>query len=203
MSEQRMITSKKNLFLLQKKQSHQVIVFSEQSTANDDLLELSGKLGLTEIGQGLMRTVLETSEKTDQGKLIKEAINQGFGSFVPDAIYEQFVQNYSYAEKLFGKTFVNLVSGYDSDYVGKNVKVPEFQRDLKKKILENIDSMKDDGLLDESGTVTEKGLQLASLVLYIEELQEIASKALGERIGKHASRYGSKSTTHAFRKGDR
>ncbi|HLC20457.1 MAG TPA: VWA domain-containing protein [Candidatus Nanoarchaeia archaeon] len=180
-----------------------MVVFSDQSTATDDILELSGKLGLTEIGQGLMRTVVDSSEQTNQGKLIKEAINQGFGSFVPDSIYQQFVQHYSYAEQLYGKTFVNLVSGYDADYVGKNVKVPEFQRELKKRIAENIEKLKEDGLIDQSHTITEKGMQLAALVLYVEELQEIASKNLGERIGKHKARYGSKGETHVFRKGDR
>lgn len=180
-----------------------MVVFSSKSTATDDILELSGKLGLTEIGQGLMRTVLETSEKTNEGKLIKEAINQGFGAFVPDALYQQFVQNFSYAEKLYGKTFVNLVSGYDSDYVGKNAKIPEFQRELKKKILENIERLQSDELLDDHYAITEKGLQLAALVLYVEELQEIASKNLGERLSEHKSKYGSKGDTHRFRKGDR
>ena len=142
-----------------------VVVFSS-STASDDIVELSGKLGLTELGQGLMHSVLETSEKTDDGKLIKEAINQGFGAFVPDFIYQQFVQNYSYAEKLYGKTFVNLVSGYDADYVGRNVKIPEFQRELKKKILEKVETLRDEGLVNEDFVITEKGMQLAALVLY-------------------------------------
>ena len=180
-----------------------MVVFSSQSTAADDILELSGKLGLTEIGQGLMRTVLETSEKTNEGKLIKEAINQGFGAFVPDAIYKQFVQNFSYAEKLYGKTFVSLVSGYDADYVGKNVKIPEFQRELKKKILDTIERLQDDGLIDDGHSITEKGMQLAALVFYIEELQEISSKNLGDRLSEHRARYGSKGDTHRFQKGDR
>src|SRR3989344_4053146 len=180
-----------------------VVVFSS-STASDDIVELSGKLGLTELGQGLMHSVLETSEKTDDGKLIKEAINQGFGAFVPDFIYQQFVQNYSYAEKLYGKTFVNLVSGYDADYVGRNVKIPEFQRELKKKILEKVETLRDEGLVNEDFVITEKGMQLAALVLYVEELDALASKnLLGERLSERKARYGDKTDTHLFRKGDR
>src|SRR3989338_5301915 len=156
----------------------EMIVFSDSlhAPARDDITELSGKLGLTEIGQGLMHSVVE-GDSTD-GKLIKEAINQGIGSFTPDFIYEQFVQNYSYAERLYGKTFINLISGYDADYVGRNVKIPEFQRELKKKILEHVEALKEKGLIDDRYRVTEKGVQLAALVLYVEELDEIASKNL-------------------------
>lgn len=173
------------------------------SSAHDEIVELTGKLGLTEIGSGLMHSVVE-ERQADDGKLIKEAINQGFGGFVPDTIYEQFVQNYAQAEKLYGKTFVNLISGYDADYVGRNVKIPEFQRELKKKILEHVEKLKDKGLIDEQYKVTEKGMQLAALVLYVEELDTIASKnLLGEKISEKRSMYGSKGDIHSFRKGDR
>lgn len=179
------------------------IVFSELDTpAREEVTELSGKLGLTEIGQGLMHSVVE-GDSTD-GKLIKEAINEGFGSFTPDFIYEQFVQNYSYAEQLFGKTFISLISGYDADYVGRNVKIPEFQRDLRKRILEKIDELRDEDLIDDNFKITEKGMQLAALVLYTEELDELASKnLLGDILSTKKSHYGTKGETHTFRKGDR
>jgi len=181
-----------------------MIVFSDSlhAPARDDITELSGKLGLTEIGQGLMHSVVE-GDSTD-GKLIKEAINQGIGSFTPDFIYEQFVQNYSYAEQLYGKTFISLISGYDADYVGRNVKIPEFQRELRKRVLEKIDELKDEGLVDDQFKLTDKGMQLAALVLYTEELDELASKnLLGETVSTKRSHYGSKGDTHVFRKGDR
>ena len=173
------------------------------SGAKDEIIELTGKLGLTEIGRGLMHSVVE-EKQADEGKLIKESINQGFGGFVPDAIYEQFVQNYSHAERLYGKTFINLISGYDADYVGRNVKIPEFQRELKKKILGHVEALKEKGLIDDRYRVTEKGVQLAALVLYVEELDEIASKNLmGKKPGTKKDAYGSKGDTHTFRKGDR
>ncbi len=170
----------------------------------DEVLELTGKLGLTELGHGLMHSVLEVKEKADDGKLIKESINQGFGGFVPDVLYEQFVSNYSNAEQLYGRTFVNLISGYDADYVGRNVKIPEFQRELKKNILEKVEKLRAEGLVDDDYRVTSKGVQLAALVLYVEELDALASQRLvGETLSTKKSFYGDKSDTHAFRKGDR
>ena len=180
------------------------VVRAFSSEAKEEVIELTGKLGLTEIGRGLMHSVVEQKEKSDEGKLIKEAINQGLGSFVPDSIYENLVSNYSNAEKLYGKTFLNLVSGYDADYLGRNVKIPEFQRELKKKIVEKIDELRDEGVIDDNYAITEKGVQLAALVAYVEELDAIVAKGLfGERLSKKRAIYGSKGETHSFRKGDR
>lgn len=170
----------------------------------DEVIELSGKLGLTEIGRGLMHTVLKSKEKADEGRIIKEAINQGLGGFVPDIIFEQLVKNYSNAEWMYGKTFINLISGYDQDYLGRNVRIPEFQQELKKRIAEKIRKLRDEGLLDEEDNLTEKGIQMAALVTYIEELDAIISKGLvGEQESTQRAAYGSKGETHEFRRGDR
>ncbi len=172
--------------------------------AHEEVFELSGKLGLTEIGQGLMHSVLEVRNKADEGRMIKESISQGVGGFVPDSFYEQFVNNYSYAEKLYGKTFINLVSGFDADYVGKNIRIPEFKRELKKKIAEKIERMRDDGLLDKHGNVTTKGMQLAALVSYVEEIERLETQGLlGDHHNREKAHYGEKSETHSYRKGDR
>jgi Mg-chelatase subunit ChlD len=172
------------------------------SRAQEEAEELSGKLGFTEIGQGLMHSVIE-GKQTNEGKLIKESINQGLGSFVPDDIYQNLVQNYSMAENIYGKTFVNLISGYDADYVGKNIKIPEFQRQLKQKIAEKIKELHSQGLLEEQ-KLTEKAIQLASLVLYIEELDNLVSHNIfGEQTSKKRTTYGSKGETHNFTKKDR
>jgi Mg-chelatase subunit ChlD len=178
------------------------MAFSVEATS--EIIELSGKLGLTELGQGLMHSVLEHSGGGTDGKLISEAISEGFGGFVPDTIYEQLVSNYKYAEQLYGKTFVNLISGYDADYVGKNIALPEFQRDLKKRILEKVESLHDEGLIDDEYRITEKGVQLSALVLYVEELELLAATPrLGERVTRKRAFYGSKGATHVFHKGDR
>jgi Mg-chelatase subunit ChlD len=179
------------------------VVRAFSSSPDEEITELTGKLGLTEIGRGLMHSVIEQKEKSDDGKLIQEAVNQGFGGFVPDAIYENLVQNYKNAERLYGKTFLNLVTGHDSDYLGRNVKIPEFQRELKKRIAEKINQLHEDGLV-ENNIFTEKGMQLAALVTYIEELESVTARGIfGEEITKQKAAYGSKGDTHTFHKGDR
>ena len=181
-----------------------VMVFSPEAKAKEEIIELSGKLGFSKIDHGLMHSVLESKEKSDDGKLIKEAINQGVGAFIPDAIFENIVGDYSNAERLYGKTFLSLVSGYDADYLGRNVKIPEFQRELKKRMAENIERLKDAGFVDDSFQVSEKGMEIAALSLYVEELEHVMAKGLfGESFSKSKAVYGSKGETHGFRKGDR
>ncbi len=106
-----------------------VVVFS--SKAKDSLEEIKAAKGDSD--KGLLRQFLESKEKQKDSKLIKEAVNQGIGAFVPDDIFENLVNNFSNAERLYGQTFLNLVCGYSFNYLERNFKIPEFQRELKKK----------------------------------------------------------------------
>jgi len=168
------------------------------SSATSEAVELTGKLGLTELGKGLMHSVIE-GRQTNDGKLLKEAINQGFGGFVPDDIYKNLITDYRSAERLYGRTFVSLLSGYDADYVGRNIRIPEFQRELQQRIAEKLRELRGTGVLDRDNLITEKGMQLAALVTYIEELDLIESRGLfGEQRSERRAVYGSKGETRPF-----
>ena len=96
--------------------------------------ELSGKLAFQQLEDKLMHSVLENDKKViDTGKLISDVINQGMSSFTPDLMFEQLVKNYTLAKQIYGESIIRLVSGYEPDYVKKNIGIPEFQRELKKK----------------------------------------------------------------------
>lgn len=167
--------------------------------------ELSGKLRKEEVGNKLMNSVIENDqEKIDEGKTIREAINQAIGSFTPDLMMENFVTNFNLAKNLYGPKLISLLSGYDDEYIERNIKIPEFQRELKQKLEEKIKKLKDDKLIDKEGFILESGVELASLTLYFEELDNIIPKgSFGEKVNKKTSHYGEKQDVMKYKKGHR
>ena len=177
----------------------------QQIHEKDEIEELTGKLSFQKIEKKLMHSVLENNkEKIEQGKLIRDSINQGLNSFTPDLIYQQLVKNYSIAKHIFGPSLLKLATGYNPDYIKKNINIPEFKKELRFRIEKNIENLKDQGFLEKDCTISEKGIELASLVMYFEELDKIIPTGiLGEKIHKRSSIYGSKEDFHNYKKGDR
>lgn len=167
--------------------------------------EMDGKLHRDNGEDKLMHDVLEGSdEQIADAKLLKETFNQGVGAFVPDLMFQQMVSNYKQAKQLFGETIIRQLSGYSPGYVEKNVSIPEFQRELKKHIQQKIKDLQKKNLLDRQGMVTDHGVFLASLSLYIEELDHLqAVGALGQKQSNKASHYGAVQDFRDYRKGDR
>lgn len=167
--------------------------------------ELQGKLGSQNQENKLMHSVLENDKETiEDGRLIKDALNQGLSSFTPDLMFEQLVKNYSMTKKIFGASIIRNMTGYDARYVEKNIKIPEFQREIKKRIGENMDKLKDKGLIGNEGFITDQGVKLAALILYTEELDKLIPKGiLGEKIHKKTFVYGDKEDIKNYKKGDR
>ncbi|MFH1064861.1 MAG: VWA domain-containing protein [Candidatus Woesearchaeota archaeon] len=169
------------------------------------LQEMDGKLKLDNVDDKLMHSVLENDQEViDEGMVIEEAINRGIGSFSPDMMFEKLVKNYTMAKSIFGEALIRAISGYDPEYLDKNIGIPEFQRELKKRIEEKLDRFKKDGIIDKQGIITDKGIELASLIMCIQELDNIVPKGIsGERVHKRHSIYGGKSDVRNYRKGDR
>ncbi len=167
--------------------------------------ELSGKLAFQQLEDKFMHSVLENDKKIiDSGKLISDAINQGMSSFSPDLMFEQLVKSYITAKQIYGESIIRLISGYEPDYIKKNIGIPEFQKELKEKIQQKIEELKEDGFLQKDDTLSEKGIELASLVLYFEELDKIVPKGIiGEKASKKTYIYGEKEDSRLYKKGDR
>ena len=176
-----------------------------EAYSKQEIDELEGSLAHQEEEDKLMHSVLENDKETiDDGHLINESLNKGIGIFAPDIMFEQLVKDYSYAKKLFGETIIRQLSGYDPGYVEKNIRIPEFQREIRRNIAVNIDALKDKGMLNDDGSITDKAITLASLILYTDELDNIIPKGfIGEKIHKKEFVYGEKSGTRNFRKNDR
>jgi len=185
-----------------------VIVFdssqpnSEKELNEAEIIEeLDGKLSKQDKENKLMNSVLECDKDTiDDGKLLSESFNQSLGSFTPSMIFENLVKNFKMAEKLYGDTIIREITGYNPDYIKKNVGIPEFRKELEKNIKENIDDLKKKGYVDKDGFVTEQGITLSSLVLYTEELNNLIPKGFGEKREKKKSIYGDREDYDSFKK---
>jgi len=177
----------------------------QEAEVKQKIEEISGKLGMDNVEDKLMKSVLENDkDKVDDGKLIEESVNQGIGAFMPDLMYEQLVKDYTMARKIFGERIIQFLTGYDPDYVKKNIRIPEFQREIKSSMHKRVDHMKKEGLLDREGTVTDAGLEMAALVVMLEELDKFLPKGhFGERIHKKIRPDGIRDEIRDFLRGDK
>lgn len=171
----------------------------------EEVEELTGKLTKQSEEDKLMHSVLENDKEViDDGKTIKEALNQGIGCFTPDLIFEKLVKNFSIAKQIYGASLIRQLTNYDENYISRNVKIPEFQRELKKNIEGNIEKLKENKLIRKDGMISDKGIELASLILYTEELDNLIPKGiLGEKIHKKDFIYGDKEDIKKYKRGDR
>jgi len=184
-----------------------VVVFSTEQEVKEfsKAEEAEGSLQMQFVEDKLMHSVIEHDQQAiDDGKTIEEGINRGLSAFTPNMLFDKLVSNYSLTKQLYGERLLRLLTGYEPDYLEKNLGIPEFQKELKKQIEANLDRLKNQNLLGAHGEITDKGVELASLILYIEELDNIIPKGMiGEKVNKRVSHYGEKSDFRTFKKGDR
>jgi len=155
--------------------------------------------------QKLAHSVMEAEEeRLSEGKLVNEAMNNGITSFTPDVMFEQMVNDFKTAKNIFGETILKQLTGYSSEYIERNIKVPEFRKELRERVKKNLEALKDEGILGKGYSITDKGIKLASLVMYAEELDHLVPKGMfGEKIHKRKSIYGEHEDFKKFSKSDR
>lgn len=183
-----------------------VVVFDiEQEVSEIEKAETAdGKLHKQYVEDKLMNSVLQGDKQTvDQAQMIQEATNRQIGSFTPDLLFAQMVNNFSMARQLMGDKMIKLLSGYDPNYIDKNLKIPEFKKELKNAVSEAVERMKENEVVDEEGTITPKGAELGALVLVKELDQFITKENTGEKTSKRISHYGEKAGFRNYRSGDR
>ncbi|MFH1439326.1 MAG: VWA domain-containing protein [Candidatus Woesearchaeota archaeon] len=153
----------------------------------------------------LMNSLAKADKKTiDNGKLLKCCLDYGVKGFTPDLMMEKFVENYKLAKQIYGESLLRYLSGYDPRYIEKNINIPEFQREIMGKVKEKILDLKAEGLLGKDNSITEQGIELASLILYTEEISNLTPKGiLGDKFHKKNYIYGEKTDVKDFKKKDR
>jgi len=163
--------------------------------------EMTGKLAKQKEENKLMHSVLENDKETiENGKLLGESLNQNLSSFVPDLIFRNLVNDYKLAKQLYGEFIIRKLTGYDPSFVEKNLKIPEFQEEVRQNIEDNIKKLKQEDLINKDGEITDNGIKLSSLVLYTEELDKLRIKGLGEKKEKKKDIYGDKKDYVNYRK---
>lgn len=164
--------------------------------------EISGKLGSDPEEKRLMRSILDSDEETiTDGKLITAAINSGIGAFTPDMLFDKLVTNYKAAKKIYGESFLREISGYSEAHIQRNAHIGEFIQELKNRIKDKIEHLREEGLIDKEGNIMEKALKLSKLILYTEELDRLAVKGiLGEKEHKKTYDYGMRDDVKPFNK---
>lgn len=164
--------------------------------------EIPGSMGQSD--QGLAHSIVEgKKDKIEQGQILESAMNQGLFAFNPDMMFEQLVRDYNTAEKIYGETMLRFVTGYDSNSIKKNINLPEFKRELKQKMSKKIEQLKEEEFLGENNEITERGIELASLTMYVKELDDLRAKGIGQKKQKRVMVYGDKENTRIFKHGDR
>lgn len=171
----------------------------------EEIEEMTGKLDSQFVEEKLMHAVLENDQEIiDDAKVLREAMNQSIFSFIPDMMFERLVQHYKNAQQLYGERLLRFMTGYDPQYIQKNAQIPEFQQELKQKLREKLEELQEKGFVNKEGEITEKGLGLAAVSLYIEELDKLdAHGFLGEKLNEKQEHYGAPLDTRSYQKGDR
>lgn len=136
--------------------------------------------------------------------LVQEAFNRSLNSFLPDMMFKELVSNYKNAKQLYGQTIIRELTGYDSRYVDKNIKIPEFQRELQKRLKDRADDLAEEGIITKGGNFTNDALIVAALFMIDEEFKHTLKgyNSYGEPSPKAANNYGERSDIRAYKKGD-
>jgi len=166
-------------------------------------VELQGKLRSEFDEDRLMHLVLDNDKETlTQGLILKQALNHGHRCFTPSQLLETLITDYRTAEKLYGKTLLRLATGYSAEYLRKNIKIPEFRKKVSNDVEQIQKRLEDRGLIDGEGRISDLGIELASLLLYIEELERLVPKrGLGGKLTKIRNTFGEREARIEFRKG--
>lgn len=184
-----------------------MVVFDLDREVHDleEIDEIHGSLSSQWQEDKLMHSVMEGDKRTiEDGKLIAESINRGLGSLTPDLMLKNLVTNYGSAKQLYGERLLRLVTGYEPSSLERNVRVPEFQKELRAALTKNIERLKDEEFLDKEGNVADRGLSLAALVMYTEELDNLMPHGIvGQRQRKERGPYGEHDELRPWRKGDK
>lgn len=152
--------------------------------------------------QDVSSIIKRDTNLTDKATLIESAIAYGIGSFVPDIAFENIVKNFKMAKQIYGERIIRALTGYDPEFIEKNINISEFRKEIKNKITDNIEELRKNGYIDESYLITEKAIELAAVVNYFDEVDKI-TKSIGEKITKKKSVYGEKGEIRNYKKGDR
>jgi len=142
-------------------------------------------------------------EELDEGRMASSAFSHSVLMFQPDLMYENLVKDYKLAKKIYGEKIIRYVTDNEPATVEKNIRLPEYRRELKKKINQKVKDLKDKNFLGKKNELTDHAAKLASLALYVDELEKLYPKGLGEKEKNKASKLGEPAFVRQYSRDDR
>ncbi len=130
-------------------------------------------------------------EKKEVIGIVEESLNRGLSTLNPDLLYSNLVNNFSLAEKTYGKKLLRLLTGDDVNTIEMNIKLEEYKKELREKIGKKIKELKEAQLIDDNYFFTEEAINIYASNLLKEELEKLKHLSLEGEISKIKG-YGSK-----------
>lgn len=148
-------------------------------------------------------TIDVDKDEVDKGRVMSEALNNNISSFMPDMMMDKMVTNFKEAKDIYGDSLIRELTGYDTDYVERNMKIPEFKQEIKENMKKNVDVLKDSDMVDDRGFVTEKAYDASAIALVAEELDELEGEGLqGDKKSKEKSIFGDRKGFRQYESSD-
>lgn len=138
----------------------------------------------------------------EQSEIAQECINNNVSVFQIDLMMDHLVDNYSSAKRIFGEKLIRIMTGYSYDYISQNKRIPEFQKELKKRLEENFEKLKENKFIDEKGIISQKAIQ-ASAYIHIKESVDKVSDFTGKKVQKRIAQIGEPYDIRQFKNEDR
>ena len=147
----------------------------------------------------LGNTVEEEKKEPENATLVAEAVQQGITSFIPSLFFEQLVRNYKQAKELYGERLLAEATGYSSQSLERNIRLPEVQRQLKEKMEKLEKQMKKEETIDDQYAFTEQAMTLATQTLFEEELDTLVPKGIANsEESKQITQHGTRADTKPY-----
>lgn len=168
----------------------------------------SGMMNFDEDTIKELKSLTEKTDNIEKGKFINDALNNNVSSFIPDLLAKNITKNYHTAKEIYGPKIMRYITGYSSEFLDRNMKIPEFQKELFKKIQDNIEKLKRDDILDKNYNFTEKAKELTIATQLFIEFEKLDKLMQSDLFGKYIHKYrtnihgGEKLDVRNFRKSD-
>lgn len=162
--------------------------------------EYDGDLEDTDSEDKIMHKVLPVNRKIEEGDMINDAINRGLSSFNAEMMFQNITKNFKTAKEIYGETILRKLSGYGSQELERNIKIPEFKKEIYERLKKSIKELKQEKILEQNGDLTNKSLKLAKISMLV-TLDEYRQKSLFGDISKNKSDiYGENNDITSYKK---
>jgi Mg-chelatase subunit ChlD len=153
--------------------------------------------------RGDFLSFVEDEKKRDDAMTIGEAVNRGLSSFTPDMMFESMVKDYKMAKELYGKKLLRMLTGFDDSFIESSINRPEFQRELQQNLRQKALRLRQEKMLDRNNEITEDAMNIASKLMYMEEIDRLSTFGLGDKDYRISSDLGEPDELKKYSRGDR